>query len=236
MFSALVLSMVYVSSCQADCIILLHGLARSEGSMKPLERHLVKAGYIVVNVGYPSRKHGIAALASDSLSSAIAECPSGGFHVVTHSMGGILVREYMNDPLRVSEIVGEKAVRRLKRVVMLGPPNSGSEVVDTLGNYPGFHFLNGDAGMQLGAGLDSVPNKLGPASFDVGIIAGNKSVSPVLSKIIPGPDDGKVSVESTRLAGMKDHIVLPVTHTFMMKNSKVMDQVVFYIQNGRFKR
>ena len=119
---------------------------------------------------------------------------------------------------------------------MLGPPNMGSEVVDKLNNVPGFKIINGDAGMQLGTGELSVPNSLGPATFDVGIIAGNKSINLFLSYLIPGTDDGKVSIESTRLKGMNDHIEIPTTHTFMMTNDEVISQVIYYLKNGSFER
>ena len=118
---------------------------------------------------------------------------------------------------------------------MLGPPNKGSEVVDKLGEVPGFHFINGDAGLQLGTGELSTPNSLGKANFDVGIIAGTKSINLILSSMIPNTDDGKVSTESTKLEGMNDHIEMPVTHPFMMKNEEVIAQVVNYLKTGRFE-
>jgi hypothetical protein len=118
---------------------------------------------------------------------------------------------------------------------MLGPPNKGSEVVDKLGDVPGFYFINGDAGMQLGTGQMSVPNRLGKANFDVGIIAGTKSINLILSALIPDTDDGKVSIESTKLEGMHDHIEMPVTHPFMMKNEAVIAQVLNYLRNGHFE-
>ena len=147
-------------------------------------------------------------------------------HFVTHSLGGILVRQYL----------AEHSIDNLGRVVMLGPPNKGSEVVDTIGDFPGFHFVNGDAGLQLGTGETSVPNRLGEANFDVGIIAGTRSVNLILSTMIPGTADGKVSVENTRLDGMNDHIEMEVTHPFMMRNDAVIEQVIHYLQTGRFMR
>ncbi len=119
---------------------------------------------------------------------------------------------------------------------MLGPPNQGSEVVDKLRDIPGFYMLNGDAGMQLGTDQLSVPNRLGPANFDVGIIAGNQSINWILSMLIPGRDDGKVSIARTKLEGMNDHIVLPTTHTFMMQNAAAISQVIYYLANGSFNQ
>jgi hypothetical protein len=109
-------------------------------------------------------------------------------------------------------------------------------VVDELRDIPGFDFINGEAGLELGTDANSVPIRLPPANFDLGVIAGTSSVNPILSELIPGPDDGKVSVESTRLEGMSDHIVMDVTHTFMMRDDAVIEQVISFLQSGKFRR
>ena len=96
-------------------------------------------------------------------------------------------------------------------------------------------FLRRDV-HDIGTGAENLPEQLGRAHFDLGIIAGNHTVNPVLSGMIPGPDDGKVSVENTRLEGMNDHIEMEVTHTFMMRNDAVIEQVIHYLETGRFKR
>lgn len=224
-FSTLVLFLLSVHA-HSSCVILIHGLARSNNSMQALEQRLSENGFYSINLGYPSREYPIEILADKAIEPALQKCPpESEVHFVTHSLGGILVRQYLST----------HEIPKLGRVVMLGPPNKGSEVVDKLGNVPGFHFLNGDAGLQLGTGPLSVPNSLGPANFDVGIIAGNRSINWILSSIIPSIDDGKVSVERTKLDGMSDHIVMPVTHPFMMKNDGVISQVVYYLKNGRFE-
>lgn len=208
-----------------ECVILLHGLARSNSSFSKLAAVLNENGYHTVNYGYPSTRHCIAKLADDALSDALSQCPPASkIHIVTHSMGGILVRQYLS----------QRTIENLGRVVMLGPPNKGSQVVDSLCNIPGFDFINGPAGMELGTSAVSVPNRLGAADFDLGIIAGTRSINLILSTIIPGANDGKVSVENTKLEGMKDHVAMPVTHTFMMKNKDVIDQVLHYLQHGYF--
>ncbi len=118
---------------------------------------------------------------------------------------------------------------------MLGPPNQGSEVVDNLKNAPGFELLNGPAGMQLGTNATDIPKTIGPVEFELGVIAGTQSINLILSTFLPDPNDGKVSVASTRVKGMKDFVALPTTHPFMMKNYAVIEQVVYFLKHGQFK-
>ncbi|RKZ83821.1 MAG: alpha/beta hydrolase [Gammaproteobacteria bacterium] len=211
----------------SECVILLHGLARSDGSMKKLAQALDDAGYLTVNVSYPSTKQHIEALAPDAITKALAQCPEDStINFVTHSMGGILVRQYLK----------KNIIKNLGRVVMLGPPNKGSHVVDNLSKIPGFKLINGPAGMQLGTTEVSIPNTLGSANFELGIIAGNRSVNPILSLMLPVPNDGKVSVEHTKLEGMNDHIELPVTHSFMMNNKSVIAQIIYFLVHGSFNK
>ncbi len=210
-----------------ECVILLHGLARSNSSMSSLEKTLKNEGYAVQNIDYNSKKYVIEELAISVIPPAIAKCkPAEKIHFVTHSMGGILLRQY----------ISQHRIMNLGKAVMLGPPNQGSEVVDKLHQFPGFSFINGRAGLQLGTGKTSVPNTLGPVNFELGIIAGSRSVNLILSQLIPGKDDGKVSVENTKIDGMNDHITLPVTHTFMMNNKAVTRQVIHYLKSGSFNR
>ena len=244
--SAIALTLPSLANAR-DCVILLHGLAQSDRAMKKLDAAISNAGFTTVNVDYPSTDYPIEALAGPAIAPALDRCAeqansasvvdtripdtdtridSYRVHFVTHSMGGILVRQYLS---RVT-------LENLGRVVMLGPPNGGSEVVDNLGEFPGFHFIFGDAGLQLGTGKMSVPNRLGAANFELGIIAGTRSINPILSTMLPEKDDGKVSVDRTRLDGMKDHLEMPVTHVFMMKNPKVIKQVIHFLKSGTFKR
>lgn len=217
--------LLMTSTAHASCVILLHGLARTSSSMTVMKERLLEQGYHVINDGYPSRDASIEELAEIAIAPAIQICNDyDEINFVTHSLGGILVRQYLS----------RHEIPKLKHVVMLGPPNQGSEVVDKLNKIPGFQFINGDAGLQLGTGELSVPNKLGPANFDVGIIAGTQSINLILSTFIPGVDDGKVSIESTKLEGMNDHLEMATTHTFMMKNKKVLEQVTHYLSNGKF--
>lgn len=226
-FSTILFTLLLAAPAQAGCVILLHGLARTADSMSYLAERLRLEQYTPVNLGYPSREHAIEVLANLAIEPALAECePQQPVSFVTHSLGGILVRQYLR----------QTPLENLHRVVMLGPPNQGSEVVDTLADVPGFHLINGDAGLQLGTGENSVPIQLGAADFDVGIIAGTFSINPLLSTLIPDVDDGKVSVERTKLEGMRDHLEMDVSHPFIMSDDAVIDQVLHYLQHGKFFR
>jgi pimeloyl-ACP methyl ester carboxylesterase len=195
--------------------------------MRKLAGALQQAGYHVVNQGYPSTQFTVQELAAQTLPKALAQCPEEAIiHVVTHSMGGILLRQFLR----------EHDIPNLGRVVMLGPPNHGSEVVDRLGQWPPFEWFNGPAGLQLGTGPDSVPNQLGPVDFELGVIAGTRTINLYLSTLLPKSNDGKVSVESTKLGGMTDHLCLPVSHPLMMSHPNVIRQTLNFLQHGQFER
>lgn len=210
-----------------EAVILLHGLARTADAMQPMADFLQQRGYTVINQDYPSREYPVEELTEMTVPQAISKARQQGaskIHFVSHSMGGILVRQYLSQNQQPD----------LGRVVMLGPPNQGSEVVDKLRSLAPFRWLNGPAGQQLGTGEDSLPLQLGPTTFDVGIIAGDFSINLMLSQLIPGPDDGKVSVERSKLEGMRDHIVMPYSHPLMMRREAVMEQTLSYLKTGQF--
>lgn len=210
-----------------ECVILLHGLARSSSSFSKMEAALKSNGYHVINVDYPSRKQTIETLSNSYISKAVTECKTKKTHkinFVTHSMGGILVRHYLS----------ENSVDELGRIVMLSPPNQGSEIVDKLGGFPGFYALNGPAGQQLSTADESLPNSLGPVDYPVGIITGNKSINLILSMLIPGDDDGKVSIKRAKLEGAIDFLVVPHSHPMIMRSDEVIRQTMLFLQQGRF--
>jgi len=212
-------------------VILLHGLARTSDSMKPMADYLADQGYIVENIGYPSTTQSIIQLADSVIPDAmaretLADCTR--IHFVTHSMGGILVRRYFST----------HRDDRLGRVVMLGPPNQGSEVADVLVGTGMYDRVNGPAGGQLVTTADGIAARLGPVDFPLGIITGNEQTvfDSVLATQIPGENDGKVSVERAKVEGMSDFMVLPVTHTFIVNNGVVIGQTLHFLEHGNFLR
>tara|TARA_R100000654_G_scaffold28285_1_gene52816 strand:- start:1870 stop:2616 length:747 start_codon:yes stop_codon:yes gene_type:complete len=212
----------------AGNVVLLHGLARTSGSMDSMEKHLSKAGFKICNIDYPSRKHRIEHLTSEFVVPEIQQCFGDSLtpvYFVTHSLGGIIVRQ----------LAAEHQQIKIGRVVMLSPPNQGSEVVDKLGTWGLFEWINGPAGKQLGTTEEAVPNQLGPATFELGIITGNRSINLILSTLIPGPDDGKVSIKNARLDGMQDFLVVRQTHPFIMANDTVQSQTLHFLKNGHFQ-
>lgn len=208
-------------------VVLLHGLARTSDSMAKMARALEADGYRVCNVSYPSREHTIEVLTADFVAPAVRACLSnepGAVHFVTHSLGGIIVRQ----------LVKSTPALRIGRVVMLSPPNHGSDVVDKLGTWGLFGLVNGPAGQQLGTGRDSIPQTLGPAAFEVGILTGSRTINPILSLLIPGTDDGKVSIQSAQLEGMRDFCVIPSSHPFIMSSDPAIEQTLVFLAGGRF--
>ena len=212
----------------AECVVLLHGLARTSISMNKMERELAAAGYLTANIDYPSRDHTVEELAALAVPEGIAACRAregvDTIHFVTHSLGGILLRQYL----------AENELPELGRVVMMGPPNQGSAAVDELRDVPGFDWLNGPAGRQLGKGDNSLPLKLGPANFELGVIAGNRTIDPITSAVLENPDDGRVSVEDTKLDGMADFVVVEHSHAFMMRMRRTIELTKAFLAEGRF--
>ena len=225
------LSLVLASgmASAAECVVLLHGLARTSSSLNAMQQALEEDGYLTANIDYPSREHEIAELADIAVGEGLVTCRAGKdvekIHFVTHSLGGILVRQYLST----------KTVDELGRVVMLGPPNQGSNAVDDLVGVPGFDWLNGPAGRQLGKGEASVPLALGPVDFELGVIAGNRTIDPITSAVLENPDDGRVSVEDTKVEGMDDFIIVTHSHAFMMRMRKPIELTKKFLRTGSFR-
>jgi triacylglycerol lipase len=208
-------------------VVLLHGLGRTASSMRSMERALQREGYRVVNVSYPSAEQTIEESATNSLADILREHildPEAQVHFVTHSLGGIVLREYL----------AHHHLAHLGRVVMLAPPNQGSEVADRLKRVWYYRWVTGPAGQELGTDQESVAKRLGPANFNFGVIAGDWSMNPFNSWWLPGPDDGKVTVASTQLEGMSDFLVVHNSHTWLPSRRAVIKATIRFLSSNRF--
>lgn len=213
-----------------DRVLLLHGIARSSASLSKLERALRSEGFTTLNLDYPARKQSLEDLVEEVHRAAggFTERGAGPVHVVTHSMGGLLARAY----------IARRRPGALGRVVMLAPPNGGSEVADLLAGNPAYCRFFGPAGAQLTTCADErLRDLLGVVDYPLGVIAGDCSVNLLASwLVIPGANDGRVSVASTAVEGMADHLTLHATHPLMMRNPEVIRQTIQFLQHGRFTR
>ncbi len=211
-----------------DYVVLLHGLGRTRLSMAIPQLRLKSAGFEVINIRYPSRSKPIEQLAEvvhSELGRKI-EDHSRTVHFLTHSLGGIVVRALLS---------GHEIDANLGNVVMLAPPNQGSQLANRLGDSSLFRVLAGPAGQQLRAGPGSAISKMGPVHHVVGVVAGNKAINP-LSRLLNNESDGKVTLEEARLEGMADFLAVPRGHTFIMNDPKVIDQAIHFFRNGKFAR
>ncbi len=210
-----------------DGVVLLHGISRTARSFRKMQAALGREGYATLNLDYESRRKALDALAED-IHPAI-ELFSGGIggsvHFVCHSMGGLLARVYL----------AKYRPRRLGRVVMLGTPNGGSEIADSLKNLAAYRAFFGPAGQQLVTRRDAALDAMLPAiDYPVGIIAGDRSIYPISSVMLPRPHDGRVSVANTRLDGMADHVVVRTSHPWLVRNGEAIEQTIVFLRRGRF--
>jgi len=212
---------------EPDCVVLLHGIGMRGFVMNRLATALTAQGYRVVNISYPSREMAFEKLAGEYLPAQlkkhdVARAPRLNF--VTHSMGSLIVRKLIQDARPAN----------LGRVVMIGPPNHGSAAADEakqnllLGEYLGENLA------RLGTGENSIAGTLGPADFDVGIIAGEVALNPMFGDALAGKNDGAVTVESAKLEGMRDFIAVPYSHTVMLWRDEVIAQAIAFLRDGQF--
>jgi pimeloyl-ACP methyl ester carboxylesterase len=194
-----------------DRVVLLHGLWRSVWAMEAPARHLNKAGFETLIIPYPSFRKSLPEIVRE-VAQDLPPSPKTT-HFVTHSMGGIVLRC----------LAAEHPELVTGRIVMLAPPNNGSEIVDWLeDSFLGRCFL-GPGGMSLST--TGVPKKIPhfPREQRVDVIMGNRQNVPLFSFLLDGENDGIVTVEGGWLPGLRSFEVLEADHTFMMANPKVLD-------------
>jgi pimeloyl-ACP methyl ester carboxylesterase len=207
-------------------VVLLHGLGRTDRAMRPLESALTRAGYRVHNLAYPSLAEQPAQLVAIVQQQVDACCAHAEkLHFVTHSLGGLLVRAAL----------AERPRANLGRVVMLAPPNNGSEYGDLAHEASASAAERVPAIAALGTDAESFAHALPPPSYEVGVIAGTRTVNPLDAALVQGESDGAVSVESARLAGMTDFLTVDATHSSIRRRADVHAQVIVFLREGRFQ-
>ncbi|MBP7190120.1 MAG: hypothetical protein KA998_02615 [Rickettsiaceae bacterium] len=218
---------LYASPLQAsnqECVVLLHGWAKSGRCMIPVEESLTKEGYKVQNITYPTRYYKIEDIVNKYIYPNVKTEGCTKLHFVGHSLGGIVTRYYIE----------KYRPKNLGRVVLIGSPSKGSEIVDKIS---GPYFINkilGPAVLELSTHSTFLSSLKNP-DYDLGIISGDISLNPFTSIfILPGPDDGIVSLESTKVEGMKDQITLSSTHVMILKNHTTHEEISCFLENGRF--
>ncbi|WP_036043978.1 alpha/beta hydrolase [Leptospira alstonii] len=211
-----------------DCVILIHGFLRSSDQLKNMGDYLADHNLSVYYANYPSRSNNIQEVSQHYILPIVQNNCASKFdkiHFVTHSAGGIVIRHFLK----------ENRIEKLGRVVMLAPPNKGSEVADFLSRFDFFNALLGPILIQLKTDDSSFVNNVGTPNFEFGIIMGDSSNDPISSIIISGEDDGKVSIESSKLNTMKEFLLVNRTHTFIMDGPEVQKATLQFIKNGTFK-
>ncbi len=208
-----------------DYVILLHGAGRTHVSLNLMAAYLRGHGYRVINARFQSAGLSIEQIADSYFPELIGSLnPHAKVHFVAHSMGGIILRQYLST----------HTLTNLGRVVMVAPPNHGSEIVDRVKTVPVLKAALGQRLLELGTGPRDLPRRLGPANFDCGIIAGDFSANPLTSWFLHSANDGRVTVEGARLDGMRDFLVVHNSHTWMIWRQSIMRQVLTFLEQGAF--
>lgn len=206
-------------------VLFLHGHGRFGASMVLLSRATRREGYATLSLSYPYRRS-VPAIA-DWLAPRVAAFEgsfSGPLHIVTHSLGGLVARA----------LIAAHRPERLGRVVMLAPPNQGSELADLLSRLH-LSWVLGASGAYLRTTRTGAEQAaLGTIDYPVGVIAGDRALLSVPAGMLACPHDGKVSVAATRADGIADHVTLPVTHTLMVYDRRVIAATLAFLANGAF--
>lgn len=215
-----------------ELVVIIHGLMRTKWSMKKLEKFFKHKGYDTLNINYFSLTNPISKIALEvlpkSLNKKLKKKQYSKIHFVTHSLGGIITRYYFTHYKNIPETM------KTGKIVMIAPPNKGAELAEKWRDRLWFKYTQGPAGQHIGTGAHSVIHQLNPLTIDVGIIAGNKPVNHLTALLLPSENDGTVTVESTKLSEMKDHITLPYNHTFICNKKVVWEQAHHFLENGSF--
>lgn len=211
----------------AECVLLVHGLWRTGNAMNSIAEDLAEWGYHPVIISYPSTEHDIPTLANKWIAEGLQQCEKSGarkYHIVTHSMGGILVRHYLQ----------QHTLPAGSRIVMLSPPNQGAELSEKFGKEEWFEWIAGPAAISLTKQPDGIIRKLAPIQGEIGIIAAQRAWSLWPESWLPKPNDGTIGVENMRLDEMRDFVLIENGHAMMRFDDNVQAQIRHFLHQGRF--
>jgi len=191
-----------------------------------------QGGYMAACVAYPSLFDDIGRHAK-SLDSVIRRLDGiEEINFVGHSMGNLVIRRYLADQTDVA--AGRKPDQRIKRIVMLGPPNQGAELAEKLGDNPAFIAVFGSAGQQLGKRWAELEPTLATPACEFGIIAGGRGDDRGFNPLLNGDNDGIVTVASTRLTGARDFLLVNELHFFLLRSTNVQKRALEFLKHGYF--
>ncbi len=233
---------------QGKAVVVLHGLIRSRETMTRLSRYLEEqGGYAVFNVSYPTTQRDIPSHAR--VLRRVVENLEGitEINFVAHSLGNIVVRYYLAGPPPHPPSAEEGSEKdsdqgrqprlpdpRIHRFVMLGPPNNGSLAAEFFADNALFRAVAGRSGQQLGKQWEQLAARLVTPPCEFGILAGGRGDDQGFNPLLPGDDDGVVTVETTRLAGARDFALVPVIHSRIVGDRRAMLQTLQFLKYGYF--
>lgn len=203
-------------------VVLLHGLWRGFHAMEPMARKLADEGFSTLNLPYPSTRFPIPTLVGHVAAEVAKVAGDQPVHFVTHSLGGILVRS----------LLAQSPPWQAGRIVMLSPPNGGSEIVDWSKRHPLIGRLLGPAGRALGS--DGLPPSLPslPEGTQAAVIMGNRCTLPLFRKLLEQDNDGIVSVSRGKLDGLRGFAVINADHTFIQMHPEAIRLSTGFLRDG----
>jgi pimeloyl-ACP methyl ester carboxylesterase len=214
-------------------VLVLHGLGRTRSSMTKLVSYLGQSGaYDVLNITYASTR---VPLSEDARSLAQVVSHLEGveeINFVAHSMGNLVIRHFLHDQLAAARGLGIDP--RIRRFVMLAPPNQGATLAERFQYDPVFRVVFGTGGQQFTKQWARLQERLAIPSCAFGIIAGGAEDGDGGNPMLEGDDDMVVTVEETRLPGAADFVIVPAVHTFIMDDSRVHEYTLRFLQHGYF--
>lgn len=222
---------IKLAPANGKAVIVLHGLARSREMMRPMCRYVQQnSDYHVINVDYPSTRADLAEHARN-LASVVDHLDGvAELNFVAHSLGNLVVRHYLAD----QQSTGRGPDPRIKRFVMIAPPNQGSELAEFCVGSQLFKTVLGESFVQLANGLSKLTDHLATPQCEFGIIAGGRGDGKGWNPLLPADDDFTVSVASTRLPGADDFLLLPLTHTRIVFDAQTQKCALRFLQEGHF--